>query len=709
MSKKGTNHNGDFSIGTFAVCPSKNLIVKLGNQSHITPKVLAVLIVLAEKQGETVTKDELMQTVWGDVVISDMVLSKAISDLRKAFGDTAKKQEFIQTVSKKGYILIKEVKWCKYEADSEQTKKKSKVVSYKRILGAIVSSIIILTTILVTHTLEDDGDYVRAPKIKNITADTREQRFSRFSPDGKFIAYFERSDSSSDDLILHEINSGNKKKLKSFDGAPNARPSKGISFSGDGEKLAIRVNYKRGCQLLIIELRSMIERKLGNCPFSTIASIDFMPDGNSIVTTEYDKDERVINLVVLDIKEDEIKLAGDDLSQSESYFLFPRINRSGTKIASIRLITPTSSWSLMVTDLKTGKHQMVFQSKSKLNQVVWGKNDEILYFVSHEGSAPGIWKLSLDTLAVTHILNSFHEIIDLDYSAASGNFIYSELQYNNSIIQKNKDINGDYTALPLELSTKNNISPKISPDGQLLAYVSIDYGPDRLFVHSINGDANKLLFSGTLGLIGDIEWSPDSQQLMATQVNGESSGIILINLKTGVITSIDGEGKIGRGSWSRDGEKKYWASFDGEQWDLIMLGADNRELKIAKLGLTPYYQVLEDDQIIIGRPGFGDNKLIRTSTSSRVGKENKEYLLIADSKLRSWISRGNRIFYLLAGSKESSLFSMDLEGKSIAKVDTFKRGVKSSPNEWSISSDQEKIFVVMKTKKGSDLFLMSRE
>src|SRR6185295_11495316 len=53
-----------------------------------------------------VAKERLIQTVWSDTFVTDDVLTRAISELRRVFGDDAKESRFIQTIPKSGYRLI---------------------------------------------------------------------------------------------------------------------------------------------------------------------------------------------------------------------------------------------------------------------------------------------------------------------------------------------------------------------------------------------------------------------------------------------------------------------------------------------------------------------------------------------------------------------------------------------------------------------------
>ena len=80
-----------------------------GNHA-VEPMVMEVLSVLAENAGEVVTREALIDRVWGVGYGGDERLSRAISLLRKALGDTRGKHEYIQTIPKTGYKLIIEVK-----------------------------------------------------------------------------------------------------------------------------------------------------------------------------------------------------------------------------------------------------------------------------------------------------------------------------------------------------------------------------------------------------------------------------------------------------------------------------------------------------------------------------------------------------------------------------------------------------------------------
>lgn len=94
-----------FQLGDWVVEPALNRLTRNGQQVRLEPKVMQVLLCLAEA-GEVVPKEKLMQRVWADTYVTDDVLTRSISELRKAFNDDSKRPQFIQTIPKSGYRLL---------------------------------------------------------------------------------------------------------------------------------------------------------------------------------------------------------------------------------------------------------------------------------------------------------------------------------------------------------------------------------------------------------------------------------------------------------------------------------------------------------------------------------------------------------------------------------------------------------------------------
>ena len=99
----------DFRIAEWLVQPSLNRLSCGEREVQVEPKLMDVLVYLAENAGQVVSKIDITDAVWPDLFITESVITRSIAGLRRAFGDDAKNPRFIETISKRGYRLIAKV------------------------------------------------------------------------------------------------------------------------------------------------------------------------------------------------------------------------------------------------------------------------------------------------------------------------------------------------------------------------------------------------------------------------------------------------------------------------------------------------------------------------------------------------------------------------------------------------------------------------
>jgi TolB-like protein len=96
----------DFQLGAWRVQPQLNSVACEQRTIRLEPKMMEVLVCLAQSSGEVVSKEQLVREVWRNTFVTDDVLIRCVSALRRAFGDDAGKPAFIETIPKKGYRLL---------------------------------------------------------------------------------------------------------------------------------------------------------------------------------------------------------------------------------------------------------------------------------------------------------------------------------------------------------------------------------------------------------------------------------------------------------------------------------------------------------------------------------------------------------------------------------------------------------------------------
>jgi len=93
-------------FGPFEFDEADARLAALGRPVALAPKTFGVLAALLRQGGQLVTKDALLDAVWGHRHVSESVLKSTISELRAALGDDARNPRWVETASRRGYRFI---------------------------------------------------------------------------------------------------------------------------------------------------------------------------------------------------------------------------------------------------------------------------------------------------------------------------------------------------------------------------------------------------------------------------------------------------------------------------------------------------------------------------------------------------------------------------------------------------------------------------
>jgi DNA-binding winged helix-turn-helix (wHTH) protein len=98
-----------YRFGQFALDSRRRTLSRADSPIPLTPKAFDVLVFLAQNPNRLVTKEELLQGVWGNTFVEDGNLTQYISHLRKALGDNPEDIRLIVTIARKGYQFTADV------------------------------------------------------------------------------------------------------------------------------------------------------------------------------------------------------------------------------------------------------------------------------------------------------------------------------------------------------------------------------------------------------------------------------------------------------------------------------------------------------------------------------------------------------------------------------------------------------------------------
>ena len=93
-------------FGAVTLIPEERLLLRDGQPVALTPKAFDLLVVLATNPGRLLTKEHLLDAVWPDTSVEESNLSYYVFAIRKALGEHADGDRYVETVPKQGYRFV---------------------------------------------------------------------------------------------------------------------------------------------------------------------------------------------------------------------------------------------------------------------------------------------------------------------------------------------------------------------------------------------------------------------------------------------------------------------------------------------------------------------------------------------------------------------------------------------------------------------------
>ncbi len=95
-----------FRVGEWTVHPGAGRLTGSAGERHLPPLLMDLLVLLAGRAGEVVTKDAILDEVWRSRFVSESALTRSIAELRTLLGDARRPPRYIETIPKRGYRLV---------------------------------------------------------------------------------------------------------------------------------------------------------------------------------------------------------------------------------------------------------------------------------------------------------------------------------------------------------------------------------------------------------------------------------------------------------------------------------------------------------------------------------------------------------------------------------------------------------------------------
>ena len=99
-----------YEFGPFRLSKAERILLRHGEVVPTTRKQFEILLLLVENRGHVVDRERLIEEIWPDTVVEEGNLTTYISTLRKVLGEDTKGNQYIQTLPRRGYRFVGEVR-----------------------------------------------------------------------------------------------------------------------------------------------------------------------------------------------------------------------------------------------------------------------------------------------------------------------------------------------------------------------------------------------------------------------------------------------------------------------------------------------------------------------------------------------------------------------------------------------------------------------
>jgi len=730
MNNKSASSISNFSVGDFTVISSRNLITNDSEETSITPKMLSVLTELAKHQGETLSKEYLILAVWGSIHTSDMVLSRAISDLRKVLGDSAKQQNYIETVTKQGYRLKQKVNWQQGWHDSQlpeqqttielQSAPEPKPISEENVnpwykvskkkLWAFTALILIILSAGYWFGFDKESNLVNEisgdPKLVYLTSNNDTESYIRFSVDGKYLAYATKSAAEPGRRL--KVHSLADNKIITVGGSPESSDDSydlAPAFSPNGKEIAYKHLTMEGCHIRIFSFVNSQVRELAKCPFSKSQGLDWSPNGKHLVTTVFNHTKKIEGLALIDSDSGKFNILPAP-QQSASGHIWPRFSPNGKTLAVVYIQPNNNLWTLGLVETASGEFTEILRLGEEIGQVVWNETGDSLYYLITRGIDAGVWNINLSTKQAQHIVKT--QSSSLDFDQLTKQFAYIEREEEFTIWKSSQSKDGEVISEPLLKNLPKSNYPSLSPNNNMLAFVSTASGIDSLWIRALGDDFDVLVLQSKMKeRLSEPTWSPDGKQLLISALSKDSSRIIQFDVELGNFSQFPSKNNVKMGKWSQDGTMMYWYEQIDDTWHIMEKNLTSNQQKI--ILTQPVFRFELADKNNLHYQKIGTIKVHSRRLANADSPMPEDRMLLALEDYHTWDAHLDVIYYVSHSLKQNKLvlFKMELSSGLSEELYPVDSMLTKSGRHLSVTNDGSMAYYTRLDKSGTDIILMN--
>ena len=413
-------------FGVFSADLGTGQLYRHGRRVALQEKPFRILVMLLERPGDLVTRDDIRKQLWPDGTFVDFNegIDTALKKLRYALGDSAQNPIFVETIPRRGYRFIAPVS---NGANGSARLPELEVVPQPSGTTAAVPRnsqkylVVVLAVVVIMaaaygfyrrrlHARDLDLRRVQMTKL----TDNGQVQAVAISPDGRFLAYA-RGDEIRQSLWLQDIAARTDTRI-----LPDGPGFHGLTFSPDGTSLYVVRSDTKDPAFKYLYLLPTHGGAVNKLITDVDSPVSFSPDGKQFVYERCVPPRKYI----------EVKVANADgsnnhvltLIQDGSAMLYqpgPSWSPDGRNIAiPVVLANHQLRWIIDLVSAKDGSIREIFSSPRFLGRPVWLPGGKTLLFpyVDNAAQRYQLWTISFPeghAEPLTHDLADYGSDLDM--------------------------------------------------------------------------------------------------------------------------------------------------------------------------------------------------------------------------------------------------------------------------------------------------------
>lgn len=695
-----------FLVGGWYVEAPLNRISKGTEAVRLEPKVMALLVCLAEHAGEVVLREQLMQTLWPDTFVGDDQLNRGISELRKVFKDSPRQPRYIETIHKRGYRLIapvhavpsNQLRASKSAAPLQVpgTRQKKRYV----FLGLALLAAFALISMLRHQAVPLDTDDLpgTAPVTIPLTSYPGQERTPAVSPDGKQVAYvWNGAEGEQFDLYIKAVGGAQHERI-----THTAANEYSPTWSPDDRQIAVFRFAGAACWIYLVAVVGGEERRLASCSASA-QGLRWSPDGTRLVYAEQPAPQAPYRLVSLTLETLERRYL---TSPPSSYHgdTFPAISPDGRWVAFSRNIYDKLGLLFRVS-LDGGTPEQISTKHREIIGLDWTPDGDHLVFSTNVGGGHRLWEIPSTGGTPSGVDAAGWRLKRPALSRTGTLLIYENWIYDTNIwkVPLFSHHGVGPVSEPILASTLWDTHPSLSPDGEHIAFISTRSGSFEIWVSENDGASPEKVTNFGGPYVGPPRWAPDGQQLVFDARPEGPADLYVVHIAEKrprrLTTGPDNE-LVPR--WSNDGRWIYFASDQGSTWQVWkMPTAGGSASRVTHHGGFEAFESGDGTRLFYTKPGMSGIWEMRIG-----GREETVHLPeLASDPWGNWMVRGQDL-YVLDHTRDNR-FPL-LRYNTLTGKTTRIKELKGAPDNlgFSLSPDGQWVVYTRQDRAESDVMLV---